>query len=161
MDPRDPRCIAYERERGLRPDWRRWYPPGFKWPDEREAERKRAELAARQAEEAAWFEAQEAKAEAIARLRWMLKDLKVELMLARLRQKYSPTQPRVPAGNRDGGQWTGSDGGSNSTSRMRSCRTCHKNLRRRLTIIGDGPMGQQKLLGRVPMCWRSVVYQPS
>jgi hypothetical protein len=25
--------------------------------------------------------------------------------------KYSPTQPRVPAGNPDGGQWTGQNGG--------------------------------------------------
>jgi hypothetical protein len=39
-------------------------------------------------------------------LRWLAKDLRVELMLWRLRRKYSPDQPRVPAGNRDGGQWT-------------------------------------------------------
>lgn len=30
-------------------------------------------------------------------------------------RKYSPDQPRVPAGNRDGGQWTGEGGGAAST----------------------------------------------
>ena len=116
MDARHHLRITYERERWLRPDWRRWYPPGFEWPDVREAERKRAELEAREAEEAAWIEAREAEAEALTRLRWMLKDLKVDLMLARLRRKYSPDQPRVPAGNRDGGQWTSGARDANSPS---------------------------------------------
>jgi hypothetical protein len=31
-------------------------------------------------------------------------------------QKYSPDQPRVPAGNRDGGRWTTGDGGRGSSS---------------------------------------------
>jgi hypothetical protein len=31
-------------------------------------------------------------------------------------KKYSPSQPRVPVGNRDGGQWTTGDGGSGSPS---------------------------------------------
>jgi hypothetical protein len=34
--------------------------------------------------------------------------------------KYSPDQPRVPAGNEDGGQWTdggGGSGGSNSSKK--------------------------------------------
>ena len=31
--------------------------------------------------------------------------------LARLETKYSPDQPRVPAGRSDGGQWTDGDGG--------------------------------------------------
>jgi hypothetical protein len=101
MDARHPLRIAYERQQWLRPDWRRWYPPGFEWPEEREIARKRAELAAREAEEAAWIEIEDARAEARAHLRWMLKDLKVELMLARLRQKYSPDQPRD-----DRGRWT-------------------------------------------------------
>ena len=41
-------------------------------------------------------------------LRWLAKDLRVELMLhhLRLRRKYSPNQPRVPSGNPGGGQWT-------------------------------------------------------
>jgi hypothetical protein len=123
MDPRHPLRIAYERKQWLRHDWRRWYPPGFEWPEEREAERKRAELAAREAEEAAWVEAEEAEAEARARLRWMLKDLKVELMLARLRRKYSPDQPRVPAGHRDGGQWARGGGAGRNDPRVVSDAT--------------------------------------
>lgn len=101
MDSRDLRRIAYERERWLRPDWQSWMPPRFKWPDERAVERKRAELRAREAEEE-----QEIDREGFTRLRWLVKDLQVDLMLRRLRLKYSPDQPRVPAGNPDGGRWT-------------------------------------------------------
>jgi hypothetical protein len=36
--------------------------------------------------------------------------LKMKLALVRLMLKYSPDQPRVPAGNSDGGQWTGAGG---------------------------------------------------
>jgi hypothetical protein len=123
MDERERLRLEHWRRRWLRPDWRRWYPPGFQWPDEIEAERKRAELAAREAEEAAWIKVQEAEAEALAHLRWMLKDLKVELMLRRLRHKYSPDQPRVPAGNRDGGQWTSGGGAGRNDPRIISDAT--------------------------------------
>lgn len=33
-----------------------------------------------------------------------------QLLILRLRKQYNPNQPRVPAGNPDGGQWTGSGG---------------------------------------------------
>jgi HK97 family phage portal protein len=36
--------------------------------------------------------------------------------LATLRAKYDPNQPRVPAGNSDGGQWTSGGGGEGGTS---------------------------------------------
>ena len=39
-------------------------------------------------------------------LRWLVKSLRTDLLLLDLRHKYSPSQPRVPAGNPDGGQWT-------------------------------------------------------
>ena len=39
-------------------------------------------------------------------LRWLVKKLKLEHELWLFEQKYSPSQPRVPAGNSDGGQWT-------------------------------------------------------
>jgi hypothetical protein len=65
--------------------------------------------------------ADEAKARALAeqheferevlRLRHDFAKLKLEYELRRFQQKYSPDQPRVPAGNPDGGQWT-SGGGS-------------------------------------------------
>ena len=46
-------------------------------------------------------------------VRRLLAELKLELLLWQLRRKYSPNQPRVPAGNPDGGQWTkeGDDAG--------------------------------------------------
>ena len=51
----------------------------------------------------------------IGRLRTDLSSLRVELVFARaiLELKYSPEQPRVPAGSSDGGQWSGgsSEGG--------------------------------------------------
>jgi hypothetical protein len=43
----------------------------------------------------------------------LVKDLRIDLALRRLGLKYSPDQPRVPTGYRDGGQWT-SDGASGS-----------------------------------------------
>jgi hypothetical protein len=44
----------------------------------------------------------------------MLAELKYEFAWRRLIRKYSPDQPRVPAGNPDGGQWT--DGGGNASA---------------------------------------------
>lgn len=41
-----------------------------------------------------------------ARVRIMLADVKFELALRALGRKYSQNQPRVPAGSRQGGQWT-------------------------------------------------------
>jgi hypothetical protein len=38
------------------------------------------------------------------------------IQVGRLRRKYSPDQPRVPAGSSDGGQWTSEDGGGETTS---------------------------------------------
>jgi len=49
------------------------------------------------------------------RLAWLVRASAVETKLRKLdgavRAKFDPNQPRVPAGNRDGGQWTGSAGG--------------------------------------------------
>jgi len=50
-------------------------------------------------------------------LRWEVKKLKLEHELWLLEQKYSPNQPRVPAGSREGGQWT-SGGGRGSDSSL-------------------------------------------
>lgn len=49
---------------------------------------------------------QEAFERALLQLRWEVKKLKLEFALRRLRRKYSPDQPRVPAGSPEGGQWT-------------------------------------------------------
>ena len=49
------------------------------------------------------------------RLSWLLHASVVEIKLAQLAHavgvKFNPNRPRVPAGNPDGGQWTGSGGG--------------------------------------------------
>jgi hypothetical protein len=60
----------------------------------------------------------------IARLRWHLTALGFEHAMLRhywaLRSvKYDPDQPRVPAGNSDGGQWTGGHGGEATFSAAR------------------------------------------
>ena len=39
-------------------------------------------------------------------LRWLVKSLRTDLLVRDLRHKYRPSQPRVPSGNPDGGQWT-------------------------------------------------------
>jgi hypothetical protein len=46
----------------------------------------------------------------VLRLRHDFAKLKLEYELRRFQQKYSPDQPRVPAGNSDGGQWTSGGG---------------------------------------------------
>jgi hypothetical protein len=53
----------------------------------------------------------------VLRLRHDFAKLKLEYDLRRFHQKYSPDQPRVPAGNPDGGQWT-SAGGEGARTRL-------------------------------------------
>jgi Bacterial CdiA-CT RNAse A domain len=50
------------------------------------------------------------------RLKWLAAATRFELAMLRHARalKYSPDQPRVPAGNPDGGQWTDGGGGSSS-----------------------------------------------
>jgi hypothetical protein len=54
------------------------------------------------------------------RLSWLLRASVVEAKHAQLARAFkagfNPNQPRVPAGNSDGGQWTGSGGGSGSSA---------------------------------------------
>ncbi len=66
-----------------------------------------------------------------------------ELKLLRVLRKYSPTQPRVPSGNPDGGQWT-SGGGSEEDVQLVSNDYSHG------TLIAEIPL----LTGR-----RNCVYQ--
>jgi len=68
-------------------------------------------------------------------LRAMLSDLKLDLVLQRLRRKYSPDQPRVPAGNPDGGQWTSGGGGANRPAELRPVRP--RPARTRLAVLND------------------------
>jgi hypothetical protein len=47
----------------------------------------------------------------LAALEWRLTAFNAALAFDEFRRKYSPDQPRVPAGNPDGGQWTDAGGG--------------------------------------------------
>jgi hypothetical protein len=51
--------------------------------------------------------AQEELERELLQLRWEVKKLKLEHELWLFDQKYSPSQPRVPAGSREGGRWIG------------------------------------------------------
>src|SRR5437588_7262862 len=57
-----------------------------------------------------------AELDELLRLRSELESLKAEIKFRRLlhARKYSPDQPRVPAGNPDGGRWTSGEGTSAS-----------------------------------------------
>jgi len=58
------------------------------------------------------------------RHRWMLPDVPLHRRPTLLAFKYSPDQPRVPAGSPDGGQWT-SEGGAVSVSAARKNQGHH------------------------------------
>jgi len=124
--------------RFLRPDWRRWLPPDPERGLTREqrealrhdfmlrdlafetplARRLRKEQEAREREEQERLEAEhhrEIEREAL-QLKAELAALRFELVWAEFCSKagFNPDQPRVPAGNPDGGQWT--DGASSADS---------------------------------------------
>jgi hypothetical protein len=64
-----------------------------------------------------------------AHIRQELAYLKVKATYARwraLKAGFDPNQPRVPAGNPDGGQWTGTGGGSGGTDRASSRETVRR-----------------------------------
>jgi hypothetical protein len=115
-----PDAIAHHRKRWLRHDAYRFAPPGSPEADPGLSHpwaevARREQAAADGAKARALAEQDEFEREVLAlraanaRVRIMLADLKFELALRALGRKYSPDQPRVPAGNPDGGQWT--DGG--------------------------------------------------
>ncbi|HZS63560.1 MAG TPA: hypothetical protein VFA53_03540 [Xanthobacteraceae bacterium] len=106
----------------MRPDAARWIKPDW---------RERKQWPPPPAMEAAddggpsLVELQRAQAD-LAHLRWLVADLKFDLTLRRLARKYSPDQPRAPAGSREGGRWTdaggadeGGDGKNEEANRIR------------------------------------------
>ncbi|MEA2939200.1 MAG: hypothetical protein QOC56_2704, partial [Alphaproteobacteria bacterium] len=76
-----------------------------------------------------------AECDALLELKRALAELKFEIMLAELRRKtgYNPSQSRVPAGSRDGGQWT-SEGGAGGADRVRLAAADGPNLSRALRL---------------------------
>jgi hypothetical protein len=78
------------------------------------------------------------------RLNWLLRAQVVEVKLRDLQRAvktgFDPNQPRVPAGNPDGGQWTGGgEGGTSAGSPAASGSTLEKiiSLARRITAAGN------------------------
>ena len=110
-----PDAVAHHRKRWLRHDAYRFAAlgtpeadPGLLHPWAAVARAAEAKAAAERAE-------QESLHADLEQLQRLVRDLRIDLALRRLRRKYSPDQPRVPAGNPDGGQWT--DGGGSGAGR--------------------------------------------
>ena len=103
---------AHQRARWLRHDAHLWIQPNparFLAPGTDPADVYRALAPKRDAAKAAAFAAEIAQAQrALDALRAEVASIRADMARRRaLAIKYSPTQPRVPAGNPDGGQWTG------------------------------------------------------
>src|SRR4051794_35318406 len=106
-----PAAVEHRRKLYTRQDAWRLAPPGTPeakmpgWLDPsmtrvrwREAQEEEARRRAQAAQEE--FERE------LLQLRWEVKKLKLDHELWLLEEKYSPDQPRVPAGSPQGGQWT-------------------------------------------------------
>jgi hypothetical protein len=148
--------LAHQRDRWLRPDWRRYMRPDWQrylrpdwrdrkyWADPRGAELdtpRGADLSAQQLSRTNWSWTEQhdvteelaAAQRDLAQLRRLAAELKCELAFRRLaralKANFNPNQPRVPAGNPDGGQWTSEGGQSESTL----------SKERRVQLAGDIP----------------------
>ena len=107
------RWLRHDAHLWIRPDAARWVKPGFD-PGEIYPTLKRKPEAAKQGALSADLAAEVARGYRLnALLREQLAEVKADMARDRAayqeESKYSPSQPRVPAGNPDGGQWT--DGG--------------------------------------------------
>jgi hypothetical protein len=107
------RWMRHDAHLWIRPDAARWLPPGMD-PAEVYPTLARKPDAAK----AAAFEAEIAAGyRLLAVLREEVASLMAELARRRaLEDKYSPSQPRVPAGNPRGGQWTDRSGGQSTVA---------------------------------------------
>jgi len=117
----DPAAAEHLRKRWTRNDAYRFAPPGSpeaKMPGNWPSPTALAPIVdAPFADDAAEREALERK---LLQLRCEFAALKLEYALRRFQRKYSPDQPRVPAGNPDGGKWT--SGGENAPKESGSDR---------------------------------------
>ncbi len=119
-----PDAIAYRRKRWMRPDAYRFAKPGSReanpgflhsWAEVARREQATADEA--KAREAAERDALERE---VLALRHELASIRLDDELRRFQRKYSADQPRVPAGNPGGGQWT--DGAAGSTNNTPAAR---------------------------------------
>src|ERR1043165_5480744 len=118
----DERWIRHDWRMWIRPDIARWMKPGVDPADvipalaRERAQKQAAEERARAAEDAALAAEIEHERRAWVALAEEVKELNAGVARGRRRvakneAKYSPSQPRVPAGNPRGGQWTDRSGG--------------------------------------------------
>src|ERR1043165_9450387 len=118
----DERWIRHDWRMWIRPDIARWMKPGVDPADvipalaRERARQQAAEERARAAEDAALAAEIEHERRVHAALNEEVKELNTDMARGRRRlaeeeAKYSPSQPRVPAGNPRGGQWTDRGGG--------------------------------------------------
>ncbi len=114
-----PAWIEHQRWRSMRHDWKRWVTPALAREMEATHPGVRKRAAQREREHQAALAEWQADQDEIARLRVAIADLKFALALRRIcEEKYSPAQPRVPAGNPDGGQWTDDPGTGRNDPRV-------------------------------------------
>ncbi|MHB8272432.1 hypothetical protein [Bradyrhizobium sp.] len=119
------RWLRHDAHLWLRHDYARWLKPGTD-PEELyphlKRQREAAEAAkekARAAEDAAFDAWIENERRWIAAIREEMDELKAARARQRLEEaKYSPDQPRVPAGNPRGGQWTDRSGGQSTGTNL-------------------------------------------
>jgi hypothetical protein len=128
LTPRiDERWIRHDWRMWIRHDIARWMKPGVDPADvipalaRERAQKQAAEERARAAEDAALAAEIEHERRALAALNEEVKELNAEMARWRRRvaeeeAKYSPSQPRVPAGNPRGGQWTDRGGGQGTVA---------------------------------------------
>jgi hypothetical protein len=113
------RWLRHDAHLWIRPDAARFFPPGTDPADINPTLPRKSDAA-----KAAAFEAElEAEVAAgyrlLAVLREEVAELRAELKRRReLEAKYSPSQPRVPAGNPRGGQWTDRSGGQSTATSL-------------------------------------------
>ena len=107
------RWLRHDAHLWVRPDAARFFPPGTDPAEINPALPRKPDAA-----KAAAFEAEiEAAYQRLAMLREEVASLRAELKRQREQEaKYSPSQPRVPAGNPRGGQWTDRSGGGGTVA---------------------------------------------
>jgi hypothetical protein len=112
-----PAALAARRKYWTRPDAYRFAAPEAKMPSwlDPSATRVRRKEAQEEEARARAVAEQEAFEREVLALRHDFAKLKLEYELDRFQRKYSPNQPRVPAGSPDGGQWTSGGGGAQLT----------------------------------------------
>jgi hypothetical protein len=137
--------IRHDAHLWIRHDAKRFLKPGTDPADVIPALRRR-----RDAEEAAFAAEIERGYRLIATLRAEVASIKADLLRRRLAEqiKYSPTQPRVPAGNPRGGQWTDRSGGGGQGTVVGLSQDAGESQDADLTMpMGNGDVSESSELG--------------